>query len=641
MEKKIGKNVSSGAKKVEKIERENAETKKPQKKNVQKKSAIKQSAPETAQKKERQAAQKRVKEAKARNQKKEEKLMKKAELKAKKLEKKAKLKEKKLEHKAALAQKKAERKQKKIDKRAALKEKKIERRAQKEARRELLKNESKAERKGRLSREKKERLALKRQRAQARDKAREQKHKAREANRARRSENKKHKREQRTERKKHAPGFGGWLAAVISLGTACLVLATVVTAGAIRMNEAQVQMESRSRANLYELVSITEDMDNNLSKLRVSEGANEQRKLLTNLLVDSALLESALEKMPVDQVTATSISSFINDTGAYCRAMLAQISAGKKLTEKEHATLNVLYQINHKISHELNQIATHMSASDLRKFLEGGESDFSNRLTQMGDGMKGALEEMRPPFAQGNVGENRLAGLEEITESVAEERAREYFADYRVKSVRCTGETVARGFSCYNFVLTDENDVEIFVQITKNGGKLALFDTYEECKNKQFDLDTCDVIARKFLAEIGVEDMQAVWLTDAGMVANLTYVRLQDGVRIYSDTVRVRVCEEKGRVIGVEAGAYWLNAGTRSNLSPEMSESEAESRLSSELTPYATHLALIPSLKGERLCYEFACRSGEDRYIVYLDAKTGEELRVLHVENSAQGSYLH
>src|SRR5699024_11972690 len=57
---------------------------------------------------------------------------------------------------------------------------------------------------------------------------------------------------------------------------------------------------------------ISEEMDDNLAKLRVSAGAGEQRMLLTEILVDSELMESALEKIPVDSATSTDISSFVN-----------------------------------------------------------------------------------------------------------------------------------------------------------------------------------------------------------------------------------------------------------------------------------------------------------------------------------------
>ena len=130
-----------------------------------------------------------------------------------------------------------------------------------------------------------------------------------------------------------------------------------------------------------------------------------------------------------------------------------------------------------------------------------------------------------------------------------------------------------------------------------------------------------------------------MWLSDAGMVANLTYTTVQEGVRIYPEIIRIRVCEEKGRVVGMDARGYLLNDKEWS-FEYTLSETEARSALAEGLEPYAVNLALIPAEGREVLCYEFGCTFGEDEYIVYLDANTGDEVCIYRVRTSAKGSYL-
>ncbi len=678
MKKEIAKNVSSGAKKVERIEEEK-EVKTPEsektpsvkkksepkkthksgaksvapKKEHSAKEAKKEAKLKKAKAKEKAAAEKRVAAAKKKAAKKEEKLLKKAKLKEKKLEKKAALKAKKLEKKAALREKKearikakqdkkAARIRAKQEKKAAFKEKKLEKKAEKSARRELLKNESKAEKQKRIAREKKEHIALRRKKHEAREKAREQKAAAREAKRDRRAENRKHKREQKTERKKHAPGFGGWLAAVISLGTAALVLATVVTAGAVRMNEMQAQSANGYRSTLYEMVSVSEDMDNNLSKLRVSSGREEQRKLLTDLLVDSELMESALERIPVDEATGTDISSFVNRTGNYARRLLSALASGRELTQTELNTVNYLAGINSQLYGELNDLVLNMSEKDFNAFMSGGQSDMQTRFAEAGQNTHKEPETVvDAPFSgAGNVGENQLTNQEEINAERAEQLARDYFNGYHVTDVRMTGEGSAHGAGLYNFVLTDENGNEIYAEITKNGGNLMFFDTYEECSQKNFDLETCDRLARDYLASIGIKDVEASFLSDTGMVANITYVAVQNGVRVYADSVKVRVCEEKGRVVGIDASGYWFNHTDRDLKKAEISEREALNAISEDLTPYEINLSYVAVDGEETLAYEIACYTETDSYIAYVDAMTGEEIQLFRIREGEGGKYL-
>ncbi len=649
MEKKIGTNKSSGAEKVDSIERRisaeqadpaSAERKAPAKRTPAKSSAKRtptqkdKKAHERAVKKEKKAAEERLDAAKKRAKEKEEKLEKKAAVKEKKIEKKAALKEKKLARRAAIAEKKAERKKRSMEKKAALKEKKAERRAERIARREMLKNELKSEKGKRTEREKRERAAEKRRSREAREHAREQKARDRRAAHARKAQDKKHRREQRTARKQNRKGYGGWLAAVVSLGVACLALGSVVTAGAFRMNDMQLAADAGYRAALYEMVSVSEEMDNDLAKLRVSAGADEQRRLLTDLLVESERMESSLGKIPVDAVTGTDISGFVNRTGEFARTMLSRLASGKTLSGAERETLARLYETNAALAGELNSLANGMTSDDVREFLKGQQGAMSEQFRAIGEAAKEA------PFeGTGNVGKNMLSELEEVTSAEAEELAKKYFADYKIAEVVSAGETSTPDMRCYNFALTDENGAEFFAEITKRGGKLAFFDTYEPCTQKNLDLAACDAVAREYLEKIGIGNVEAVWLSDGGMVANLTYVASDGGVRAYPDMIRIRVCEEKGRVIGMDAKNYLVNHTERS-YSTELSEGEARALLSEGLEVTASNRALIPYEGGDRLCYEFACSYGEEEYLVYLDAETGAELELLRVRESARGRYL-
>lgn len=633
MEKKIGKNVSSGAKKVESLA-EDRDQKGPAPTQEQPSASGRTAAKRNSTGRKKQAAQQaveaehaaadaRFEAAKARAAKKEA-------------------------HKLALAQKKQEKLTQKLEARekkeeavAASKSERAEKLAAKAARKQMLATESAAERTARRNREKRARLAERRQKQEAREQKLKEKQEARKKAQEKRASQRRDKKKSGGG-KKRAPGIGGWIAAVSVLGAACLALATVVTAGYFRMNDMMVQSANGYRATLYEMVSVSEDMDDNFAKLRVSSGANEQRTLLTEILVDSAMLESALEKMPVDAATGTDISAFVNRTGAAARAMLHKLSSGGTFSQEDRERIAALYEINATLCAELNDLALHTPAEEMQAFFDGAQGDVSNRLSELGQGMRAERKEIRDvPFAgEGNVEENQLAGTVEIPASEAEQKVRQYFEGYQIADVRLTGETLSRDVRAYNFVLTDGNGTEFFAQVTRNGGKLAFFDSFEACSTKNFDLESCDTLAQAHLKMLGYEHLTPVWFSDAGMVASITYVAEIDGVRAYPDMIRVRVCEEKGRVVGMDARGYLVNHHGERNTSPALSEAEAEAKLSPELTVHAAHLALIPVRGREMLAYEFVCTSGEEQFIFYLDARTGEEVRIFRVHESAQGSYL-
>ena len=495
MEKKIGKNVSSGAEKVETLEKETAKKSATGGQKAKKSAAAKSAAPkkdrvaeqmEAARAEENAAAEARFEAAKARAEKKEAARMQRANKKQAQMQAKLKAKEKRMEK---LAEERSER---------------AARHARKAARREMIAAESAAEKMQRLAREKRERTARKKQQEAERAAAmqtREEERRAAQEKRAAAREKKKTARAEKRSGKKRAPGIGGWIAAVVSLGAACLALATVVTAGSIRMNQMAALSENAYRATLFELVSVSEEMDDNLAKLRVSAGAGEQRMLLTEILVDSELMESALEKIPVDSATSTDISSFVNRTNGFARRMLAKLSRGEQLTQEERSAAARLYEVNAALVRELNDLAVNTPAGELRAFFEG-KTEMRSRFAEWGkEANKKPQEITDAPFAgEGNVGENGVDKEGEVSVSGAEERVRAFFEGYHVADVKLTGEAAARDMQCYNFTVTDENGLEIFAQVTKKGGDVAFFNSYEACTVKNFDLAGCDAIAREFLA---------------------------------------------------------------------------------------------------------------------------------------------
>ena len=636
MEKKIGKNVSSGAEKVETLEKETAKKSATGGQKTKKSAAAKSAAPgrdrvaeqmERARAEENAAAEARFEAAKVRAAKKEAARMQRANKKQAQMQAKLKAKEKRMEK---LAEERSER---------------AARHARKAARREMIAAESAAEKKQRLAREKRERTARKKQQEAERAaaiQAREEERRAAQEKRAAAREKKKTARAEKRSGKKRAPGIGGWIAAVVSLGPARPPLATGGTAGSLPMDQVAGPSEKRHPATLFELVSVSEEMDDNLAKLRVSAGAGEQRMLLTEILVDSELMESALEKIPVDSATSTDISSFVNRTNAFARRMLAKLSRGEQLTQEERSAAARLYEVNAALVRELNDLAVNTPAGELRAFFEG-KTEIRSRFAEWGkEANKKPQEITDAPFAgEGNVGENGVDKENEVSVAGAEERVRAFFEGYHVADVKLTGETAARDMQCYNFTVTDENGLEIFAQVTKKGGDVAFFNSYEACTVKNFDLAGCDAIAREFLAARGYEDLTATWFSDTGMVACITYVSETDGVRCYPDMVQVRVCEEKGRVVGMDARGYLLNHenGGRVFEAP-LSEGAARGKLAEGLEVTASHLAIVPVGRRETLCYEFSCKYGEEEYIIYLDARTGEEVRIFRVHESARGNYL-
>ena len=449
------------------------------------------------------------------------------------------------------------------------------------------------------------------------------------------------KAEQRAEKrqKRHTPGFGGWLAAVISLGATCLVLATIVTYGWINMSAMQTGMAGMYTQSLYELNAIVDNLDSNLSKARVSTSSADRTRVLTDIAIESEMAEVILERMPLDITLTEEMSGFINKMGDSAQNMLYTVAAGGELEEWQIKSLEYMYANNLKLKRALNEVVATADGKAMLESLKGKGSvldgSFSDIQNNVIEEPKGIFD---GPFSDSAEDTNMsfFEGLGEISQSEAEEIAKGIFADYKVTEARCTGEATKGKLSFYNISVATE-DGEMLAQLSKKGGKLVMFDSYKECTEHNFSVDRCKDIATDFLKAAGYENVKPVWVSENGTTCNINFCYVQDGVVVYPDMIKVKVCEERGLVTGAEAMTYVMNHSQRDIPAATVTEAQAQSAIDGRIEVTSSRLAIIPLNGEEILCHEFAGSFDGSDYFVYVDAQTGEEVQVLTVIGTAQG----
>ncbi len=634
------KNISSGAEKAEKLTRKNSpaaendtETKK--KNGTSKSTNSKKTQTENKTNKSKVKSAKKDKKVKAHSKKSAKKMSEKRLARKKAYEEKKLAKAQlKAERKQARLEKKLEHKQKKAERIAAVKAHKAELKEKRRERKDLLKSESREARRERIAEERKakrEAAAAKREATLAKKKAKhEHDLKVRAQKRAEKND------------KRHAPGFGGWLAAVISLGVTTLALGTVLTFGWFTMNDMQADMAGVHVQSLYELNSIFDNLDADLSRATASSSSKDRVRVLSDIAIESQTAETILERLPFDIEMTEQMASFINKMSDSAKSMLYTVANGGELSASQIKSLEYMYETNGKIKAELNELMANVDGKDLLAAMRGksniigdGFTTIQNNTFEVPKGIQDG------PFADSVKKSNprALKGQKEITAPDAEKLAKQYFADYNVTDARCTGEATAEALSLYN-VMINTDDGEMMVQLSKLGGKVVSFDSFKDCTKNNFSVDRCIAIAEDFLASIGYDGLKAVWTSENGTTCNLNFAPVQNGAVLYPDLVKVKVCEERGIVTGVEALSYVLNHGERNIGGASISKSQAQSNINGNMEVSTSRLALIPFDGEEVLCYEFFGSLGNNEYYVYVDAATGEEIEVLTIIGTAQGKSL-
>ena len=516
--------------------------------------------------------------------------------------------------------------------------KRKETRAKEKAEKAAKREKRLAEKKAAIEKRAAERKALAEKRAAEREaQVRERAH-AKANKRQAHSKKKAEKTRKRTtqHRESRAKGYGGWIAAVVTLGVTTLALATTVTVGAVEMSAMKKGAMSTNRATMYELTGIMEHVDNDLDRVRISASPVQQSRILTDLLVQARLAETDLEKLPISFEQERNITIFINRTAMECERMLSKLRQGESLNEQDLEALEGLYNANHSIRQELEGLTEKMTDKDIGEYLKGNGGmiyEALNRLDTL------TLEENRAAFDKKKA-EIPAPGMRSTPEgeenSIDGARAVElcngYFTKYKINNFQCVGETVTHGYSAYNVQGYDEKGTMLFAEIDRQNGKLVGFEYYEDCSAENFDLQNAERIAEEFLDGLGYEDMEIVKCRESGSTAEFTFLYEDDGVVYYPDEIRVKVCRTRGVVTGMDATKYLKNHRGRVEVNAKISLEIAREKLSDKLVMESARLAVVNTARGERTAYEFLCSYQDTYYYVYMDAETGDEIAIINAQ---------
>ncbi len=580
--------------------------------------------------------QRKEQKAKALAERKEKLAVKKAEKDrelAEKRAKKAKLKaHKKAEREKAMATAIRERNRIKEER----KQHKLELKAEKQKRRDMLKHETKKERAKRLKEEKALKLEQKRAKQEKRAELKRQKFLAKKARKEQKARNKQ-------KNKERSRGFGGWLAAVISLGVASLILASVVTVNTLTPNVSGDILEASYRKSFYETVEQVNNMDLNLSKALTTKDAGALQGYLVDLAINSELAENDIQQLPLQDENKFYTTKLINQIGDYAKYLNKKLINGEELSVEEYENLERLYNSNKSLQSALTNAMGEINGKFSFEQMALGSSD--NDLTNSFNELQNLSVEYPEliydgPFSDGK--DNReIKGLtgEVISEKVALEKFNAYFAEYGLTDVQNVG-LLEGNIKCYNVQGEKDGNV-LYAQISEKGGNLIMFAYAGSCNGVVYEQDAGIEIASKYLRKLGVENCKAVWANQTNNVYTINFAGEDSGVIIYPDLIKVRVCAETGMVIGMEATGYYTNHTDRVIGNAKISKKEAMSKVSDNIDIDTVRLAVVPTGEtSEKLSYEITGTYNGETYYVYIDAVTGRQIELFKVIKSTEGELL-
>ena len=236
--------------------------------------------------------------------------------------------EKKEQRKNAMIERKNAEKQRRED----IKRLKLQKKEERLKRRDALKHESKEQRAKRLLIEKNKKLEIKREKLAERARKRQEQ-----------AEERRQKRElyakERRERREKSRGIGGWLAAVISLGCAVLVLGGLLAFTVFTPMDEYLAVSTKEQQSFYDLVGYVDAIDVNLSKLVVSKDDENRQKLLGDVRVQSSLATESISSLSIKDEDKYYTTKFINQVNDFSKYLSEKLIDGEKLSSDDISTL--------------------------------------------------------------------------------------------------------------------------------------------------------------------------------------------------------------------------------------------------------------------------------------------------------------
>lgn len=379
-----------------------------------------------------------------------------------------------------------------------------------------------------------------------------------------------------------------------------------------RSAAAELMLTESTKAAVAEAASELEILTLSLDKLLLTTSARQQAKLLSQIILAADRSQMSLAALPDRQGQQGAVLAYLSRLSHLSQTCLADLAEGSGLEQDAHADLS-------SVRDGLQLLLAEMTLA-AQETLIG--TDISAAMP--------ASQVTTPPSAQELTAYKALPSTE-ISSGEAMRIAREFVGEARVLSVSHAPDT-AGALPAYG-VTVQTPDVQLNLEITRRGGKVLLMAPETAAFTMTKSPEQCAAATLAFLKDRGFAEMEVPFYQVYDGLCVLTCVYVQSGVLVWPDRVLVQVRMDTAEVVGIEARSYWKNHIPRRLQSPLLTQSEARASLAPGTEVESARLCLLPVGSQERLCWQFTLRAGEDAYISYIDAITGEEL---HLEKIIQ-----
>ncbi len=412
-------------------------------------------------------------------------------------------------------------------------------------------------------------------------------------------------------------------------------------------------MDNLYQKSFYELVGNVGSMESGLAKLMVSGDRSQHMMLLSQISRQANAAQMDLGQLPISHIALDKTSKFINQLADYTYFLSKKVSSGKTINVKELQNLEQLHNNAARLNEELTKLTTEtlksqtgwgeLMRSAKASFYEASDDMYTKQFVNIQNtGIDYPSLIYDGPFSEALTEQmgTQLKGAP-VTEQQARDIAIEFIGTGRATKIEKTSDSSNGILDTWGFQVwtKDDPDNPLYISVSKNGGKVVNLIGQRSVEKETLSIEEAKEKAAKFLEDNGYKGMVATYQQNFDGVSTINFAYAQDDIIIYPDLIKVKITLDDGNICGLEARNYLLSHRERNIREPALSMEEARKLVNPNLEISSSGIAIIPTEgKRERLCYEFKGKLGEKRFIIYIDANTGEEADILQIIDTENGS---
>ncbi|MBU3127388.1 germination protein YpeB [Clostridium tagluense] len=414
-------------------------------------------------------------------------------------------------------------------------------------------------------------------------------------------------------------------------------------------------LQGQYSKNMYELISSVQNIRVNLGKAAIVGSREQSIVVFEEIFRHSDTANDKLHSLPIEQSVVGDTSKFLTQVGDFCYSLAKATSEGKDLSAKQYELIDQLEMQSYTLQEQLNSVLSDINEGkvkwgEIRKkstsvFAKVGDDLVNEKFK----GIQKQVVQYPALIYDGPFSDNtleikpKIISQKEVSQSDAVKTIKNIFGEDKIESIENKQVQGKTKIPSYTFHVTfkgrAKGEPKTVIEVSKNGSRILYLLDNRSIEKATIDIKKAIKGGSEFIGKIGYKNMEPTYTLNYENTAVVSYVYKQGEVAIYPDQVKLKIALDDGSIIGIESEKFLVSHVEKRQINvPKITAVKAQERVGKRLKISKISLAIIPTeMNKEVLCYEFLGSYKEKNFIVYINADTGYEQRIMEIIDTPNG----